>query len=104
LKSAHEWLLVLFYAPWSSESLDLMGDFRSLASEYGMRDIAFGKNDVTSPSEMNRDYSPNVPAVMLFHNGEPVQEQLTGPVNAATVGAFVSKQLADSATELAPAG
>jgi thiol-disulfide isomerase/thioredoxin len=49
---------------------------------------------------MNRDYSPNVPAVMLFHNGEPVQEQMTGSVNAATVGAFVSKQLADSATEL----
>jgi protein disulfide-isomerase A1 len=103
LKSSHEWLLVLFYAPWSSESLDLMSSFRALASEYGMRDIAFGKNDVTSPSEMNRDYSPNVPAVMLFQNGEPVAEQMAGTANAATIAAYVQKQLADAATELTSA-
>jgi protein disulfide-isomerase-like protein len=100
LKTKFEWVAVLFFAPWSSEALDLMPAFRELATEYRYENVAFGRNDVTSPSEINRDFSPNVPAVLLFHKGEQVKEPLVGPVTGQTVGRWLSRHFSSTATEL----
>lgn len=100
LKKAHEWVAVLFYAPWSSESLDLMPAFRDLAHEHRYDDVGFGRNDITSPSEMNRDFSPTVPAVLLFHKGEQVKEPLVGPVSIDTIKPWLARHFATGAMEL----
>eukprot|EP00658_Telonema_sp_P-2_P017785 TRINITY_DN16939_c0_g2_i2.p1 TRINITY_DN16939_c0_g2~~TRINITY_DN16939_c0_g2_i2.p1 ORF type:complete len:794 (-),score=218.74 TRINITY_DN16939_c0_g2_i2:249-2630(-) len=99
LKSRYEFTAVLFYAPWSSESLELMPGFRELATEF--EDVGFGKNDITEPSEMNRDHSPNIPTVLLFRKGELVKESLPAEaVHVDGIRGWLSKHTAAGASRL----
>lgn len=95
-KRMTEWVVVLFTAPWSSEAHYASQAFRQVALNFTRAEArgvnaAFGRVDVTQPSEINRDHTVSVPSVLLFQQGKEVQEPYEGEVTAAGLLSYLSK-------------
>ena len=73
--SSSEWVLVDFWAPWCGPCKMIAPILKQIAEE---KDITIAKvNTDVNPLSMGKVGFRGIPALVLFHNGQPV-DQMTG--------------------------
>lgn len=73
--SSSEWVLVDFWAPWCGPCKMIAPILNQIAAE---KDITIAKvNTDMNPLSMGKFGFRGIPALVLFHNGKPV-DQMTG--------------------------